>query len=388
MYRRFISSLLCVCVCVCVLFSSGVDAYATDLSVHDRDPLPDEIVDLQYFGTHDSLADGYNAFMSYYYGSSSYDLYLGWTIQLPEVLSAGQPLDFSCRIDFDGLGLDYASYNHWIFRAYDANGNQLFSFNSHSSDKLSCSVAHEGYKYSVSDFSCDSPISYFRIYHNIGTSTLEEVSTLLFDVNISERSSVGLLSGIISVIGDIFNAIINLPSNIASALSYLFNMVVDAVNSVGSAVNLVKSAVDSAKSAVNKVKTAVVDVKNTVFALCDRLLDGIKSLFIPTESDLTAYSDKWQSLLRNRFGALYECADLISSSVAEISDSVKVSMFQFPEVTLDFNGVPWKFGGWIVKPVPDGFTGVRDILSNVVSIVCTLAFLSGLKNRFERLLET
>ena len=166
----------------------------------------------------------------------------------------------------------------------------------------------------------------------------------------TEDKTTGLLSGIIELIRSIITGITELPTKIKNALSSLFDLVVNAITNLG-----------------------------------NFIIDGIKNLFIPSEEDITNMKDKWDALLSDRFGALYQVGTLISDYAAAFTEQSKGTI-TFPSVTIPLAGAEFTFGGWEVQVVPDGFGVVFDTLKLITSILATLLFANGLKKRFDKLL--
>lgn len=132
----------------------------------------------------------------------------------------------------------------------------------------------------------------------------------------------------------------------------------------------------------DKLDTMTEEVKS----LPEKIMDGIKGLFVPDEEDMQAYSDKWDELLHTRFGALYESVDLISSYGDAFTEVEATNTVQFPSVTIPLAGVDFSFGGWDVKVIPEGFDTLFDTLRWMITILATVAFVNALRNKFERLL--
>ena len=128
------------------------------------------------------------------------------------------------------------------------------------------------------------------------------------------------------------------------------------------------------------------DLLDAIISLPEKLLDGIKGLFVPDADTMAAYQDRWFSLLASRFGAIYEAVMLIDEFGQSISDQAASGVVDFPIVTIDLAGTPFTFGGWRVDVVPDGFDLIFDALKLMIDIVATLAFVNGLRHRFEGIL--
>lgn len=140
---------------------------------------------------------------------------------------------------------------------------------------------------------------------------------------------------------------------------------------------------DRTDSLLDTIIGGVSDIIDGIKNLPQMILDGLKGLFVPDVWQIAAYRDKWMDLLSSRFGAVYEAVMLIDEFGQAISEQAAMGVVTFPEVSIDLAGTPWTFGGWDVKVVPDGFGGVIVVLKSAISIVCTMAFVNGLKHRFE-----
>lgn len=116
------------------------------------------------------------------------------------------------------------------------------------------------------------------------------------------------------------------------------------------------------------------------------LLDGIKGLFVPDAEDIAEYSDQWQNLLANRFGAIYQSVDVIDQFASGIQEADQTNTVYFPIVSLSLAGAQFSFGGWDVQIVPTGFDFIITTLKRIISIVATLAFINAMRIKFEKIL--
>ena len=128
-----------------------------------------------------------------------------------------------------------------------------------------------------------------------------------------------------------------------------------------------------------------------ISGLPKKIVDGIKDaligLFVPSEADMTAMKDKWEQLLSDRFGAVYESADIISDWAGAFTYTSTKTTVTFPTVSLNLAGTTFVFGGWEVDVVPDQFEGIIDTLKLIVNIACTYLFVNGMKKRLEGVLS-
>lgn len=139
------------------------------------------------------------------------------------------------------------------------------------------------------------------------------------------------------------------------------------------------------------IRDGIVNVFNAIAELPSKIgnfiLDGLKSLFIPDETYMTGYKDKWDNLLKTRFGAVYEAGTLVTDYFSAFQDTGATNIVDFPIVSVNVSeGEEFTFGGYTVELVPPQFQTIVNILKSLLSIVCTFAFVNALKNRFSKLL--
>lgn len=139
---------------------------------------------------------------------------------------------------------------------------------------------------------------------------------------------------------------------------------------------------DTLKQGFSAIVTVITELPERIW---DYIEIGLKNLFVPSEDDIVAIQDDWDTLLRDRFGALYQAVDMITDYADAFVEQEK-STITFPSVSIPLAGSNFVFGGWEVKVIPDGFGFLVDALKMVISIVCTFAVVNMLRNRFERIL--
>lgn len=160
----------------------------------------------------------------------------------------------------------------------------------------------------------------------------------------------------------------------------------DVEGAIDEGLNDVESAIGDTNDKIAESNSLLSNVIEGITFLPKKLLDGIVGLFVPSEEDLESYNDKWNELLRSRFGALYESVDLIDEFAGTMKLKAATNTISFPSVSLNLAGVPFTFGGWDVRVVPEGFDEVFDMLKWMISIIATLGMVNALRNKFERLL--
>ncbi len=147
-----------------------------------------------------------------------------------------------------------------------------------------------------------------------------------------------------------------------------------------------KSILQSIQELPDKIGVWINNVITAITELPDKILEGIKGLFIPTEEEMTAIKDKFDLLMQERFGALYEAGSFISDFVKNFKYQGEKNEIAFPSVSINLKGTYFKFGGWKVNIVPPGFEAPIKTLKMIIGIVCTLAFLVMLRNKFNKII--
>lgn len=246
-----------------------------------------------------------------------------------DLLKSNQPYDVIFNINLIGVENFTVNYMRLVGQSWMTQSMEFVDFEILYQDANVCRVKFEGV-----EFSDTTHIVYLN--YNM-TPTESNIAVYVGDLDISESSSSGFFSSIIEWVKGIYNSIMELPTRIATFIG-----------------------------------------------------DKLKELFIPTQSQMRAYLNSWDSLLADRFGAMYQVVSLlrdmfnslIDASTGDVQDTIEI-----PLTELEFGGVPFAFGGWEVDIIPDGFDGLVDALKLVVDIVCTVAFLGALRKKFDDIME-
>lgn len=372
--RRCLSFVLLVFVCLFALFSHLPTVYASDEETYistffgKEVPLKNDTGISLLSDSYGSDVDGYAAFVFYltddgnyvqcYDGDSidvdnSYNVddngYLTYLfrISLPETISKGTVFDLTFSASKTQGQIAFIDI-------YAADADNNYTYNLNFGDMYKNNEGANKIYFSFKDVCCSgSSIGeiYLKLqYQNSTVNHQSTFSTRLLSIDISEVSQNGLLNSIIDIIKNIWTGITDLPQNIANSIKGFFENVVNAVVNLG----------------------------NT-------LLEGIKNLFVPSEDDITTMKEKWDTLLSERFGALYQVTQLIHDYALAFKNQNK-STITFPSVTIPLAGSNFTFGGWEVQIVPDGFSAIFTVLKTITSILATCLFVNSLRNRFEKIL--
>ena len=137
----------------------------------------------------------------------------------------------------------------------------------------------------------------------------------------------GLLSGILAFLQTIYNAIVSLPGNIASAI-----------------------------------------------------IEGLKGLFIPSEEDITGIKSQYESLFYERLGFIYQGFQWVvdfASTILNTLQNVTSYSFDFPGVSVPLNGTTYQIIPATMVSLDNGVMDVlRPVLGTIVSFVCIVSFVN------------
>ena len=143
----------------------------------------------------------------------------------------------------------------------------------------------------------------------------------------SSDQATGLLSGILAFLQTIYNAIVSLPSNIASAVSGV-----------------------------------------------------LQSLFVPSEDDITAIKSDYEELFSTRLGFIYQAYEWVvnfATTVLNTLQNVTSYSFDFPGVSVPLNGTTYQIIPATKVSLDNGVMDVlRPVLGTIVSFVCIVSFVN------------
>lgn len=146
--------------------------------------------------------------------------------------------------------------------------------------------------------------------------------------------------------------------------------------------NKIINGISNIKEGVSNLITGITELPSKLWNLIE---NGLKGLFVPTESEMTEIKNQWDTLLSDRFGGLYQTVQLIDDYAESFTDPENKNTIKIPELRLPFGQTEFVFGGQDVQIVPDKFSFLIDAIKTIISIIATCLFVNGLRNRFERL---
>lgn len=118
--------------------------------------------------------------------------------------------------------------------------------------------------------------------------------------------------------------------------------------------------------------------------------NGLKALFVPDSEYIASYKDKWDTLLSDRLGVVYQSGQLLvdlGNRIIGLLYSDTEEYITLPLVSLESVGIPFEFGGYEVKVIPDGFDSIVMVTKVLSVIIGLLLFLNGMRKRYDKVME-
>lgn len=142
------------------------------------------------------------------------------------------------------------------------------------------------------------------------------------------------------------------------------------------------------KGIFNKMGDIVDAIIELPVTIWNKIESGLKALFVPSDQATEVFFDRMNALLEDRLGSVYEVIDMIHSSWVDIETADTTNTITIPEVTIDLpEGETFTFGGYEVKVVPDGFEFLATALKTIIALVLTPMFVNALGRRYDDVVE-
>lgn len=119
--------------------------------------------------------------------------------------------------------------------------------------------------------------------------------------------------------------------------------------------------------------------------LVNLLIDGLKSLFVPSQEELNSLIDNFKATMETKLGAIYQVADLLVSVVQSVlSPASSNSCITFPEVKDPmFNKILINQTEYCFDSLRTDFSFLFTLSDMIISIVITLSFGNMLYKKYE-----
>lgn len=136
--------------------------------------------------------------------------------------------------------------------------------------------------------------------------------------------------------------------------------------------------IDTIEETTGNIFSWVRDIFNAILDLPKLLLDGIKNLFVPSQDSILAIKAKYENLLAERLGFLWQVKQFIGNFFGDFLSALQGSnsyVFQFPGISFPMNGdLHQLVSPQTISLENDFMDVVRPVVGTIVSIVCVLAF--------------
>lgn len=153
----------------------------------------------------------------------------------------------------------------------------------------------------------------------------------------------------------------------------------------GSGMVLTVDIEESTNSLLDKIVGWLSNIKDAITNLPQLIADGIKGLFIPNEETMVEIKNSWNTLLEERFGAIYQAGQIISEFAEKFTYKSEKNTIDMPAVSVNLAGSVFSFGGYTVALVPERFAFLVSALKGLISICCTLLFVNALRNKYNKI---
>lgn len=134
----------------------------------------------------------------------------------------------------------------------------------------------------------------------------------------------------------------------------------------------------------NGLLTGILSGLNNIFQsitdLPGKIADAIKSLFVPSQDDLTAVKTKYEQLLSERLGFVWQAGDMVNDFFSDFHGALQDSdeyEFVFPGIAFPMNGELIVICEEMTVDLDnDVMVALRTVLGTVVTIISVLGFIS------------
>lgn len=149
-----------------------------------------------------------------------------------------------------------------------------------------------------------------------------------------------------------------------------------------------RGASDERRGMWETLKDTLTKITEMPWRMWSYIKNGLQSLFIPDEAFMKQWVEKNRQWCTETFGALYQSFDLIINAYTNIDASAETHFIEVPEVTIPLpDNQEFTFGGYSVRIVPEGFEYIASVCKAVVGIICTFAFINGMRRRYDDIME-
>lgn len=149
--------------------------------------------------------------------------------------------------------------------------------------------------------------------------------------------------------------------------------------------------INETNSILGGITSTISNILNTISQLPTKIADAIKGLFVPSQEDLTAIKVKYDQLLADRLGFVYQAGDMVTDFFTDFSSALQSDAeyeFVFPGIAFPMNGEMIV----ICEEMPvdldnDVMAALRPVLGTIITIISVLGFLNVASDMFEAMIS-
>lgn len=136
---------------------------------------------------------------------------------------------------------------------------------------------------------------------------------------------------------------------------------------------------DGISNVVSGIASGFTNVVNAITSLPGLIIDGIKNLFIPSEDDLTALQTKYEDMLEQKLGFVWQAGTILTNfanSIISAFTSAGSYSFQFPGISVSLNGTNHVIVASQTVSLDNAyFDVIRPVLGIIVQAICVIGFI-------------
>lgn len=149
--------------------------------------------------------------------------------------------------------------------------------------------------------------------------------------------------------------------------------------------------INEGNSILSMISSGISNVWSAITALPGKIAEAIKGLFVPSQEDLTAIKAKYEQLLADRLGFVYQAGDMVTDFFTDFSSALQSDAeyeFVFPGIAFPMNGEMIV----ICEEMPvdldnDVMAALRPVLGTIITIISVLGFLNVASDMFEAMIS-
>lgn len=191
-----------------------------------------------------------------------------------------------------------------------------------------------------------------------------------------------------TLLGGIWDSLSSGFSALGSKLTDVWSSITNGFTEMG---NKLSSVITSITDGFKNMGNVLTDVWNSIKELPSKLWalieEGLTNLFVPSEESMEEFKTKFETMLEEKYGAVWEVVQITFGSWENINASDLKNTISVPKVEIPLpDDNSFSFGGKEVKVIPSGFEPIAEICKMMSGAFCTLMFINGLRKRYDEVM--